>query len=216
MTALLGTKFMDKEELEARLDECERKHNEYEANKARAAENAQKLADIKRLGGLRQYEDFTAEKYSNKAALALMRNYPKENYFLWGAAGTGKTHAAVAVARKVQKAQLVRMSQISRFFRKDISAEQEDRVITLFSQIPLIIDDLGSEKMTDFLQGILFEIIDRRWANKTGGLIITANLNIPSLSKIIGDRTASRIAGLVGANKIEFCGADHRTGSEEK
>ena len=216
MTALLGTKFMGKEELEARLDECDKKHKEYEAKKAKEMQNAIKLADIKRLGGIRQYEDFTAENYSNKAALALMRNYPKESYFLWGAAGTGKTHAAVAIARNVQNAQLVRMAQISRLFRKDISAEQEERVIAQFSQIPLILDDLGSEKMTDFLQGVLFEIIDRRWANKVGGLIITANMNIPSLSKIVGDRTASRIAGLVGANKIEFCGADHRTGSEEK
>ena len=61
----------------------------------------------------------------------------------------------------------------------------------------MLLDDLGSEKMTEYLQGILFEIIDRRWSNKVGGLIITANINIAGLSKIVGDRTASRIAGLV-------------------
>lgn len=217
MIKLLGTKsFANKKDLEARLDECEQRHKEMEARKAKEAQKALKLADIKRLGGVRQYEDFTAENYSNKQALRLMAAYPKENYYLWGAAGTGKTHAAVAIARNVQNANLIRLSYLSRLFRQDsCKSEDEERYFDYFSKLPIILDDLGSEKMTEFLQNVLFEIIDRRWSNKAGGLIITANMNIPSLSKVVGDRTASRIAGLVGNNVIEFCGSDHRAGSLE-
>ena len=197
--------------LEKRLNDCEARYQAFEADRKAKEQAERKAADIKRLGGIRQYEDFTAEKYTNTPILRAMRNYPKENYFLFGAAGTGKTHAAVAIARAVKNAQVIRMAQISRIFRKDISANQEEQYLMQFAQIPMVLDDLGSEKMTDFLQNILFEIIDRRWSAKAGGLIITANMNIPALAKIIGDRTASRIAGLIGAdNVLQFTGDDRR------
>ena len=58
---------------------------------------------------------------------------------------------------------------------------------------------------------MLFEIMDRRWQNKQGGLIITANMSIDKLGGIIGDRTASRIAGLVGTkNTLELSSNDYR------
>lgn len=197
--------------LEEGLNNCEARYQAFEAKRKAKEQAERKAADIKRLGGIRQYEDFTAEKYTNTPILHAMRNYPKENYFLFGAAGTGKTHAAVAIARAVKNAQVIRMAQISRIFRKDISATQEEQYLTQFAQIPMVLDDLGSEKMTDFLQNILFEIIDRRWSAKAGGLIITANMNIPALAKIIGDRTTSRIAGLIGAdNVLQFTGDDRR------
>lgn len=187
------------------------RYKAYEAERLKKEQETRKLADIKRLGGVRQYEDFKAENYTNTPVLKALSNYPKQNYYLWGIAGAGKTHAAVAVARNVPNAQVIRMSQISRIFRGDkMSAEQESQYIEHFASIPLVLDDLGSEKMTDFLRGIFFEIIDRRWSNRKGGLIITANINLPALSDIVGDRTVSRLAGLIGANIINIKGADHR------
>lgn len=210
----MGEKFFNRlssPEVQARIEELDLAYKKEEAYRLSQQKKAAELADIERLGGIRQYEDFTAEKYTAKQILRDMANYPKENYYLWGAAGTGKTHAAVAAARNIKQARLVRMANISRMFRKDISSEQEEKYIRLFASIPLVLDDIGSEKMTDFLQGILFEIIDRRWSNKTGGLIITANMSIANLAKVIGDRTASRIAGLVGAkNVLEISGTDRR------
>lgn len=214
MSANMPTSWAKKyrSEIEKRLDEIDDNYKKAEAERVKEAEKARRIADIKRLGGLRQYEDFTAEKYTDKRILALLSNYPKENYYLWGTAGTGKTHAAVATARKVQNAQLIRLSYLSRLFRQEsFKTEDEERYFEHFSKLPIILDDLGSEKMTEFLQNILFEIMDRRWSNKTGGLIITANMNIPSLAKVVGDRTASRIAGLIGAaNVVLFEGKDQR------
>jgi DNA replication protein DnaC len=75
----------------------------------------------------------------------------------------------------------------------------------------LLIDDLGSEKMTDFLQNIFFEIIDKRWSNMINGLIITSNIDLERLSGVIGNRTVSRIIGLVGRENIfELGGFDRR------
>ena len=206
---------LTKPDLQAKLDEMDAKLKAHEERLAKEQAAQAKLNDIKRLGGIRQYEDLTAEKYTDKAILKAMANFPKENFYLWGAAGVGKTHAAVAIIRQVRNAQVVRMSQISRCFRKELSVETEDKYISQFAQIPMLLDDLGSEKMTEYLQGILFEIIDRRWSNKVGGLIITANINIAGLSKIVGDRTASRIAGLVGTkNILELSGSDRRIDTE--
>lgn len=195
---------------EKRFEECEAAYNQQQAEIAKQEAEARRLDDIKRLGGVRQYEDFKAENYTNTPVLDAMKNYPQENYYLWGIAGSGKTHAAVAVARKVPNVRVIRMAEISRLFRKDISAEQEERYLEQLATIPLVLDDLGAEKMTEFLRGIFFEIIDRRWSNRTGGLIITANLNLPQLAGIVGDRTTSRLVGLIGANVINIKGADHR------
>lgn len=171
----------------------------------------QKQAEIKRLGGVRAYEDFTAATYTNKALLAALKNYPQENYYLWGVAGSGKTHAAVASLRHIPAAVVVRMAQISREVRACQTPQEEERIIARYCRIPLCLDDLGSEKATEFLQNTLFEIMDRRWQNKQGGLIITANMSIEKLGAIVGDRTASRIAGLVGSkNTLELTGQDWR------
>lgn len=167
--------------------------------------------EAERLGGARAQEDFTADRYTNKAVLRALAGFPKENYYLWGKAGSGKTHAAVAVLREVPNAQVVRMGQISREIRAVRDPSEEEAIITRYATIPMLLDDLGSEKATEFLQNVLFEIMDRRWQAKTGGLIITANMSIDKLGAIIGDRTASRIAGLVGArNTLELSGTDYR------
>ena len=66
-------------------------------------------------------------------------------------------------------------------------------------------------KMTEFLQSNFFEIIDRRVQYRVNGLIITSNLSLDQLVPIVGDRTVSRIMGLVGRkNMLEFSGKDYR------
>lgn len=185
----------------------------WEAQRKQREQEALKQAESKRLGGLRAYEDFTAEKYTNKAVLEALRKFPNENFYLWGKAGSGKTHAAVAVLREINDGLVVRMGQISRELRSCETPEEEERVIEKYANSVILLDDLGSEKATEFLQNTLFEIMDRRWQNKRGGLIITANMSIDKLGGIIGDRTASRIAGLVGSkNTLELSGKDYRLG----
>lgn len=176
----------------------------------RQAEQKEKY-DIARLGGLLSYEDYTKEKFNNKAILNALRDFPEENYFLYGPAGTGKTHAAVAVLREVPNGQVLRMSRISRWLRRCENPDEEIDVIKRISELTLLIDDLGSEKMTEFLQSNFFEIIDRRIQYRINGLIITSNLSLDQLAPIIGDRTVSRIMWLVGKkNILQLSGKDYR------
>lgn len=200
-------------EIAARKEYEERMRPIWEAERKKREEQALKERESKRLGGLRAFEDFTAEKYTNKAVLDALKNFPNENFYLWGKAGAGKTHAAVAVLRTNPDAFVVRMGQISREVRSCETPEEEENTIEKYAKSVLLLDDLGSEKATEFLQNTLFEIMDRRWQNKRGGLIITANMSIEKLGGIVGDRTASRIAGLVGAkNVLELAGQDYRLG----
>ena len=189
-------------------DEMEKQIAEREAHKASIR---RKEFDIKRLGGLLAYEDYTEEKFRNKQPLKLLENFPNENYFLFGPAGTGKTHAATVALRKVPNGELFRMSRISRVLRRCEGPDDEVKAIKQLSQVPMLLDDLGSEKMTEFLQSNFFEIIDRRVQYKINGLIITSNLSLDQLAPIIGDRTVSRLMWLVGIkNILQFSGKDYR------
>lgn len=170
-----------------------------------------KQQEISRLGGLLSYEEYTRDKFDNKAILDALSGFPEENYFLWGPAGTGKTHAATAVLRETPNAYVIRMSRISRWLRRCDGPDEEIDVIKKLSNISMLLDDLGSEKMTEFLQSNFYEIIDRRVEYRVNGLIITSNLSLDQLAPIIGDRTVSRIMWLVGKkNILEFSGKDYR------
>lgn len=167
--------------------------------------------EIKRLGGILSYEEYTKERFDNKKILEALSNFPNENYFLWGPAGTGKTHAATAVLREIPNAHVMRMARISRWLRRCDGPDDEIDVIKKISEMTMLLDDLGSEKMTDFLQSNFYEIIDRRLEYRINGLIITSNFNLDQLAPIIGDRTVSRIMGLIGRkNILKFSGKDYR------
>lgn len=182
----------------------------YTEKEQKKQEERKRESDIKRLGGLLAYEDYTKEKFNNKKILDALRNFPEENYFLFGPAGTGKTHASVAVLREVPNGQVMTMPRISRILRRCETPDDEISAIKQLSDLTMLLDDLGSEKMTDFLRSVFFEIIDRRVQYKKNGVIFTSNLSLDQLALIIGDRTVSRIMWLVKGNILEFSGKDYR------
>lgn len=179
-------------------------------------EFANKQRDIERLGGLRSYSQFTAESYDNKKIISRLSQFPKQDYFVWGPTGSGKTHAAIAVARKDYYARLVRMADIAREIRSSEHALEEKAIIDKYAAMTMVLDDLGSEKVTEFVQNILYEIIDKRWRNMTTGLIVTSNYDLKQLTNLIGDRIVSRIIGLVGSNVIHLTSPDGRRKANDR
>lgn len=187
--------------------------NELKAEKEHEQALRQRAArqrDIERLGGLRPYSQFTADSYDNKKIISRLSQFPKQDYFIWGTTGSGKTHAAIAVARNDYYARLVRMADIAREIRSCEHALEEKTIIDKYASMTMVLDDLGSEKMTEFVQNVLYEIIDKRWRNMTTGLIITSNYDLKQLAAIVGDRIVSRIIGLVGSNVIHLTAPDAR------
>lgn len=74
------------------------------------------------------------------------------------------------------------------------SGESEQEKINYYSKVDLLIlDDLGTEKLTEYAEMVLYVIIDKRYSylKKT---IITSNFNLKELSEKLNNRIASRLA----------------------
>lgn len=164
---------------------------------------------LEALGGLKAHIKFTLDNYDNKDVIKQCSGYPKQNIFLYGKAGTGKTHLATALVRDKFACLVVKPAHIFRKCR-GINGNEEQAVIEYFTNIPhLVIDDLATEKQTEFSASILLEIIEARDMGCKTGLIITSNLSLDDLSIRIGDdRLSSRLAGM--CKIVEIIGKDRR------
>lgn len=183
--------------------QCARERAELAAVKAR-----RERGEIARLGGLRAYRDFTLELFRDKKAAAECAVFPKQSLFICGPTGCGKTHLGTAILRQ-QGGTVLKPMEMLRRLRACESADDESALLEAYGTFPLLIDDLGVEKLTEYALQVIYEVIDHRWMNAAGGLIITSNLDLDGLSRKLGeDRIVSRIAGM--SKVIALSGTDWR------
>lgn len=91
---------------------------------------------------------------------------------------------------------------------KDKSESTEQEIVHKYSLVDmLVLDDLGAEKSSEFSIQSLYLIIDQRYSEMRP-TIITSNLSLRGVSEKVGDRIASRIAGM--CKVIELKGKDRR------
>lgn len=86
------------------------------------------------------------------------------------------------------------------------------RLIRAACEAPLlVIDDLGAEKLTDFVRQATYALVNEReqWNRTT---YVTSNYSVRQIADQIDSRIASRIAGM--CDVVEITGRDRRT--EEK
>lgn len=141
--------------------------------------------------------------------------------FITGPVGCGKTHLAIGylaneiIEKGIEAGRFVRavdlFKEIRNTFQENRWESEMDLLEKYGKEIPfLVIDDLGTEKMTDWVEQTLYDLIDRRYGECLPTLI-TSNLSLDQLSAHYashGDRLASRIAGMGPIVKIQ--GLDHR------
>ena len=71
----------------------------------------------------------------------------------------------------------------------------------------LFLDDLGAEKLTDFVRQITYFILNEREQNELT-TVITSNFSLKQLDEQIDQRISSRIAGM--CEILKFTGDDRR------
>jgi DNA replication protein DnaC len=71
----------------------------------------------------------------------------------------------------------------------------------------LVVDDVASERLTDWGRGVVCDLIAARY-DATGPMILTSNLSVAKLASALDDRTASRLAD--GGLILKIEGPDRR------
>ena len=124
------------------------------------------------------------------------------NLLLFGAPGLGKTHLSAAIAREVSDkgfsvvydtaAHIFERFEAQKFGREDGEAQSDvERVLACDL---LILDDLGTEMTTAFVQSALYQIVNTRLIERRC-TILSTNLTPGEIARRYAPQTASRIEG---------------------
>ena len=120
------------------------------------------------------------------------------NLLFYGNSGTGKTFLSWCSAKELlDKGFLVVYKTSDDLLRalKDIKFNNDTDLENLLINCDLlIIDDLGSEQITDFSSTELFTLINKKIL-KNKKMLISTNLSLPLISKRYSERISSRIIG---------------------
>lgn len=207
--------------------EAERIQAEDELQKEREIEQ-QRISNIKRLfakipEGLRAktFETFKVNAF-NQAAYETARQYAAtfpspQGLMLFGPCGTGKTHLVLAIAIEQIKKNLsvifgtvpALLDTIKATYDDDKGKEQ--KVVNALKNCSLLVlDDLGKEKPSEWVEEKLYEIINYRntW-NKP--ILVTLNIGLQSIKKRYpwnGEAIVSRLFEMCKGVKLD--GPDHR------
>ena len=120
------------------------------------------------------------------------------NLLFYGNSGTGKTFLSWCIAKELlDRGHLVVYKTADELLRalKDVKFNNDTDLENLLVNCDLlIIDDLGSEQITDFSSSELFTLINKKIL-KNKKMIISTNLSLPLISKRYSERISSRIIG---------------------
>src|SRR3990167_4622034 len=165
------------------------------------------------------FENLKASTNNTRHALETCRkwaNDPKDFLFLTGPCGTGKTHLAVATLkscpapRKLFSTAAGMLLSIRTCIPKE-GGEKAGLQKYLWPNV-LLLDDLGSEKQTEWVIQAMYLIINYRY-DVLRPTIITSNYSADQRAEIFGDRLISRVAtGTV----ITLTGEDFRVSAARK
>lgn len=146
---------------------------------------------------------FANDDHSNKKLSEAMQRYADnfddfrkqgKGLLLFGTVGTGKTYFAACIANAlIDRGLRCMMTRIS-----DVAENIFNGKCTChdFNKFPLLVlDDLGAERKTEYMQEIVYDVIDSRYRARLP-LIVTTNLTSKELqypSEISYQRTFSRL-----------------------
>ncbi len=204
LTPLMGSLGAALEEIVNRCEERMREKGwpDIVGDPKTAAVEPERLENWQRSGIPKAYRFATFDTFEGNNLLVQAVHGCRSSMVLFGKTGCGKTHLACSYlqahgGRFVNVLEL--LLKIRDTFR-DSSQVTESQLIAQYSSVPvLVLDDLGSEKSSEYSITILYLIIDRR-IREEKQTIITTNLSVPEIEKHMSARIASRLAGMQNFN----------------
>lgn len=160
-------------------------------------------------------DDFDAYTSALKQKTEFIRRWlsgdKRTGLLLVGRVGVGKTHLAVAAMREIVKTGTdVGFTGVTAFVMKCQGAFADDttpeRIIANSVHRYMVLDDLGTEKRTEFAGTCLFALVDSAYA-KRRTIIATSNLSLKNLHEC-DPRLTSRLVEM--CDVLEFEGDDFR------
>ena len=144
----------------------------------------------------------------------------RKGIYIWGQSGSGKTHIAYAIANYLPnrdknriKVIVKNVPELLKSIRDDYNRQNQDKEWTMDKIIEnrdlLILDDIGSEKITDWVEETFYLLINKKYEEMIP-IIFTSNYSIEELSTRLSDRIISRIVG--SCDIINLKGNDRRIG----
>lgn len=132
------------------------------------------------------------------------------NLLLLGPVGVGKSHAAVAAVRPLHfdRAAEVRFLPVVELLDLLRPGGPDGALYDLADTEVLVLDDLGSERPTEWTAERLYALINRRWL-EVRPTVATTNLEPDALRDAVGERVFSRLVGN-GAVVLRLTGHDRR------
>lgn len=146
----------------------------------------------------------------------------RRGIYIHGSAGTGKTHLAYALHKNFTRtfligdekktelnSEFVNASELFAEMKRDFDRKEKQYPMTTLmeSRKLLFVDDIGSEKLSEWVASEFYLLINHRY-NEMLPTIFTSNYSLAELAERLGDRIISRIAGMCDIEKIE--GSDKR------
>lgn len=200
--------------------ECNRAATEREKQEERARQEQErqsrfearvKAAGIPALFRDKGFDDYVAETDQQKHALSIATKYA-ENFWdehypvgrtlvFAGNTGTGKTHLALSIAKKVMEQGTVLYHDVMGYIRmvrepwsRNSTQTEEDVYRLLGEDVDLlVIDEIGVQRGTNDEHIILFDIINRRYRENKPTILIT-NLSGSELKDFMDDRIIDRLS----------------------
>lgn len=188
---------------------------EREEAKIREAQNFAKKREIEKLFSIsnlgerfskstfESFLDRNGSETAYKVAVKYVKTFKEwngESLMLWGEPGNGKTHLAAAIVNELSKKGYIVVFQsvpeLLQRIRSTFNSENKENETQIMRALLecdlLILDDIGTEKTTEWVEEKLFNIIDGRYRKELPTLY-TSNLEPKELKNQVGKRSYDRM-----------------------
>jgi len=174
-----------------------------------------KLEDLKDSGALQKTCKLYLDNWEKIKPLGL-------GYYFWGNVGAGKTYTAAILANELMKRHFVevlflKMPEAVARIKKTFGSDKKNPDKDLFDKMRevemLILDDLGIEKVSDWLADEIYQVVEHRYSNNLP-MIITSNQSLSDIGQVYREQVASRITQKT--KSIHFTQTDKRQKLEEE